>query len=91
VQRTPVACDESTWVIDQNGNAQESGCGNATGSADLNGRRLTIRFRFGPNNESSGTYTWDMSNDCESGSGNLVFDQDVGLGTLTFGSSISRR
>jgi hypothetical protein len=66
----------TTFSIDDNGKAQESGGGNATGTASLAGDVLTIDWKT--SNGYAGVYRWTLKPDC-TGSGTLTFTQ-VGPG-----------
>ena len=63
----------STWTLTPSGNgyhAQESGMGNAVGTAVLTGKRVRIEWRTG---DITGHYEWALDPSCMTGEGQLVF------------------
>ena len=60
----------SVWTIADNGEATESGLGNAKGRASLSGRTLRIDWTI-PGYNNSGYYQWTLGDDCR-GSGEAV-------------------
>ena len=61
----------STWTITADGEAIESGLGNAKGRATLSGGKLRIEWTIAGYNN-SGYYEWTLDGTCESGSGVAV-------------------
>ena len=53
----------TTWTIGPDGNATETGLGDATGKATFSGRTLTITF-VASDKVTAGTYTWTLTEDC---------------------------
>ncbi|MFZ5669373.1 MAG: hypothetical protein ACOY4K_07750 [Pseudomonadota bacterium] len=60
----------STWTIDADGTAVESGMGGARGKGSVTGGTLTIDWRTGG---VAGTYSIDLAADCSGGEGTLSF------------------
>ncbi len=69
-QNTPGVA-ATVWHITKDGKATETGGGYAEGTATLSGRTLHINWHT--NNGYAGYYQWDLTTDCTSGTGNLVF------------------
>ena len=62
----------STWRIEADGRAKESGLLNTSGQATLTGR--TLRIHWGDSGSGvSGYYEWQLDATCRAGSGRLVF------------------
>jgi peptidoglycan hydrolase-like protein with peptidoglycan-binding domain len=62
----------TTWSITADGRAQESGLGNASGTATLSGGVLTITWTT--TNGYAGVYRWTLNTQC-GGTGTLKFDK----------------
>jgi hypothetical protein len=77
---TPGSGCSSTWYLSRtdngNYNAEETGCGNASGTAKLlTGNRLRIDWYI--SEACKGYYYWDLDTDCSSGEGELVWTSNV--------------
>ena len=73
----------TTWAIQANGDAQESGIGNASGHATLSNDVLTIDWTT--SDGYAGVYRWTLAADC-TGTGTLTFTK-VGPGDDRAGKS----
>jgi len=62
----------TTWAIKAGGAAQESGIGNATGTATFSSHVLRITF-VADDQVTTGVYAWTLSPNCSTGSGTLTF------------------
>ena len=62
----------TTWEIQRGGAAQETGIGNATGTATLTGHVLRITF-VASDQVTTGSYSWTLNANCQKGSGTLEF------------------
>ena len=62
----------TTWTIKPGGAAQETGIGNATGTATLSSHVLRITF-IADDQVTTGVYAWTLSPNCSTGSGTLTF------------------
>ncbi len=61
----------TTWQINSDGTANETGIGYAQGTATLTGK--TLRIDWKTNTGYSGYYEWNLNEDCRTGEGTLVF------------------
>ena len=69
---TTVDIGSTTWTVTSGGIANETGIGNATGTAALAGHTLTITF-VASDKGTTGVYSWTLAPDCRSGQGTLRF------------------
>ncbi len=79
----------TTWTITSDGTAEESGLGNAKGKATLSGQTLTITF-VASDKVTAGSYTWKLTTDCRSGTGELKFTGPPSRFDETHTSTVTR-
>lgn len=79
----------TTWTIGPGGQAQETGIGNATGTAALSGQVLTITF-VASDTVTTGVYSWTLGPDCRSGTGTLMFTGPPPRAGMTHASTVTK-
>ncbi len=79
----------TSWAIGSDNIANEAGMGSATGQSTLAGQTLTITF-VASDKVTTGTYTWNLTPDCRSGTGTLRFTGPPSRSGETHNSSVSK-
>ena len=80
-----IGVTKTDWMVDDGGVAQESGGGDATGMATLNGHVLRIVW-VASDQVTAGVYEWTLGPNCTTGQGKLRFTgppSRVGTGPFT--------